>query len=103
MAGWWNPIKQRLSIQRICVSSSVYMVHRSLLPGGGGGGFHYYELLLGMLLAGAIAYLAYWRYNSSLERALTRKQKGEAIQVRLLHCSYNCCRAVVHAAQLQCN
>lgn len=67
------------------------------MPGGGGGGFHYYELLLGMLLAGAIAYLAYWRYNSSLERALTRKQKGEAIQVRLCIALGN---AAGHAAAL---
>lgn len=64
------------------------------MPGGGGGGFHFYELALGMLLAGGVAYLVYWRYNSSLERALTRKQKGEAIQVG--------CQQLQPGMQLRC-
>ena len=45
------------------------------------GGFHYYELFLGFLLASGLAALAQWRFNFIHFRSLSRKQKGEAIQV----------------------
>ena len=55
--------------------------HRRSFAPSTRGGFHYYELFLGFLLASGLAALAQWRFNFIHFRSLSRKQKGEAIQV----------------------
>jgi hypothetical protein len=69
-------------LQQACTEAvRLHWPRRSFIPTPRGG-FHYYELCLGFLLASGLAALAHWRYNAMHTRSLSRRQKGEAIQVR---------------------